>query len=62
MLPGGLVDGGKETEDFVLVGPVIKKMSESTSDTNNYNTEPEIKNRIHRIIISLMVYDAGGLW
>ena len=52
MLPGTFVDGSEETDDFVFVGPVIKKVSNSAENHDNYHSKPKNKNVIHGLIIS----------
>ena len=56
MFPSGFVDGGKKTDDFIVMRPLVNKVGESADHRDNDKTKPEIKGIIHAPIIALVVY------
>ena len=52
VFPGRFVDGGKEADNAILMGPIVKEMSEGTDNRYDGDAEPETKYVIHRIIIA----------
>ena len=59
VLPGGFVDGGKEAEDAVLMGPVVEEVGDGASNANDNDAEPEVECVVHGFIIALMVGARG---
>lgn len=52
MFPGGFIDGGKEANGAIVVGPLVKEVGEGANGADGDNAEPEIKNVVHEFIIT----------
>lgn len=59
MLPGGFVDGAKETGNAIVAGPVVEKMGESAETRDEDDAEPEDKNIVHGVIITWLRFNLG---
>ena len=55
MFPSGFVDRGKETDDAIMMAPVVEKMGQSADYANDDETKPKIKSIIHGFIITLTI-------
>ena len=52
VLPSGFVDGAEETDDTIVMSPIVNKMGKGTEGRNSNDTEPENQNIVHGFIIT----------
>ena len=52
MFPGRFINSREETDDTVVAGPIITKVSKSAKGRDNNNAKPEDKDIIHKVIIA----------